>query len=267
MKQCGRFTLFSLDEFDRWLREARFSRVITLVQNHHTYLPGYRHFTGNNHSDLLRGMERSHLERGFDQIAQNLTTFPDGTVAVCRPFERIPAGIKGANRSGLCVEHLGNFDRDGDLMTGIHREAIVRTNALLCREFRLTPSPGSIVYHHWFDLTTGCRTAGAGTTKSCPGTAFFGGNSVAAAVTGFIPLISDLLNVTVASDDTPAAGIYQAEVTAVSLNVRHGSCGAAAIVRVLRQGIIVTVHEESGGWCRIHPSEQHWVYARYLRRV
>ena len=265
MKKDGKFILFSLDEFDQWLKETRFNRVITLVQNHHTYIPGYSHFKGNNHFPLLKSMEQSHIERGFDQIAQNLTTFPDGTVAVCRPFERIPAGIKGANTSGICIENLGNFDNGGDTMNDVHRDAIVRTNALLCREFNLTPSTDSIVYHHWYDLTSGKRTDGTGTTKTCPGTAFFGGNSVTSAAAGFVPLVATMLGTLGASSNITDGSMYQAAVTATSLNVRSASNGSASFVRALKQGIIVNVYEEANGWCRVNPTEQHWVSGKFLR--
>lgn len=169
-------------------------RSVKLVQNHHTYLPGYAQFTGGNHFGLLEGMEHFHMaERGFSEIAQNLTSFPDGTVAVCRSIDKVPCGIKGANQEGICLENLGNFDGGGDAMTPAHRDAVVKINALLCREFSLLPSLGSIVYHHWYDLNSGKRTGGPGTTKTCPGTAFFSGNSMDAATVTFIPLVAQTL--------------------------------------------------------------------------
>ncbi|HEY6251782.1 MAG TPA: amidase, partial [Candidatus Angelobacter sp.] len=80
-QQQGKFILFDLDAFASWLDALKVSRVIQLVQNHHTFIPSYNDFNGSNHFDRLKAMEDSHLERGFDQIAQNLTTFPDGTLA------------------------------------------------------------------------------------------------------------------------------------------------------------------------------------------
>src|SRR5512138_3315172 len=127
METQKKFTLLSLDEFSGWLDDNRFHRVIRLVQNHHTWLPNYESFTGSNHFALLEGMERSHIERGFAEIAQNLTAFPDGTLALCRSFETIPAGIKGANREGLCIEHLGNFDAGRDVMSPAHGATALRT--------------------------------------------------------------------------------------------------------------------------------------------
>ncbi|MCB0374707.1 MAG: N-acetylmuramoyl-L-alanine amidase, partial [Sinomicrobium sp.] len=143
--------------------------------------------------DLLEGMKRSHLERGFSDIAQNITTFPDGTLAVCRPLSAIPAGIKGANSGGICIEHVGNFDAGKDEMTEVHATAILYLNALLCAKLELDPDPDSIVYHHWWDLRTGKRENGGGATKSCPGTGFFGGNKVTDATDHFIPKIKALL--------------------------------------------------------------------------
>jgi hypothetical protein len=192
-QQQGKFILFDLDEFASWLTTLQVVRQIKLIQNHHTFIPSYGDFNGSNHFEKLKGMEAAHLERGFSEIAQNLTTFPDGTVAACRAFDTAPAGIKGANSNGLCIENLGNFDLGHDAMTTAQHDCIIQVNALLCQKFTLTPGADAIVYHHWYDLTTGKRTNGTGTTKSCPGTNFFGGNSVSSAETSFIPLISDSL--------------------------------------------------------------------------
>jgi len=190
MKQKGKFLVMNTNEFEAWLDGLHVVRSISVIQNHHTWIPDYGTFArkADNHFGLLEAMERSHLERGFNQIAQNLTTFPDGTVAVCRPFDVIPAGIKGANTNGICIEHVGNFDAGHDVMTAEHADCIIRVNALLCRKFDLTPNTDSIVYHHWYDLTTGKRVAEApGTnTKTCPGTTFFGGNTVQACQANFI---------------------------------------------------------------------------------
>ncbi|OPZ60908.1 MAG: Bacterial SH3 domain protein [Deltaproteobacteria bacterium ADurb.Bin510] len=260
MRKQGKFTLMDLAEFDAWLKVTSFSRVIKLVQNHHTYIPGYAHFKGDNHFALLNGMEASHIERGFTAIAQNLTSFPDGTVALCRPLDTIPAGIKGANAAGICIEHVGNFDAGGDEMSAKQRETIIGINALLCREFGLEPSTDTIIYHHWYDLVTGKRTDGTGTTKTCPGTAFFGGNTVKAAQENFIPLIAARLKPKPAAE----ASFKLAQVTATSLNVRSAPNASAKLVKSLQQGVEVKVYATENGWSRIHSSEQQWVCARYL---
>jgi hypothetical protein len=267
MRKKGKFLLFDhAAEFAPWLRDQDVARRVVLVQNHHTWLPSYRTFQRDNHFALLESMERSHLERGFDQIGQNLTTFPDGRLAVGRPLDRIPAGIKGANTGGVCLEHVGNFDRGGDLMAPAHRETIVTLNALLCRKFSLKPGTDTIVYHHWWDLTTGRRTDGAGSAKSCPGTAFFGGNGVADAAAHFIPLIEAAL---AGPGAAPAATAPERVlvVTANALRGRAAPSAGAPVVKQLARGIQVGVFEESGDWRRIHPAGQQWVHARYLEAL
>jgi len=267
MQKNGKFILFTTDEFDNWLAETKFSRAVTLIQNHHTYSPAYGEFNGSNHFALLKSMERYHVtQRGFSEIAQNITTFPDGSLAVCRSLDRIPAGIKGANQAGVCIENLGNFDTGGDVMLPEHREAIIRTNALLCREFNLKPSTECIVYHHWYDLDSGTRTNGTGKTKSCPGTDFFGGNSVHSAQANFIPLVSAAFQtLTVAAHSQPIKTVEI--VTANSLNVRAGAGTSFPVVKQLLRGVLVQIYEEAAGWCRIHPNEQQWVSGKYLQVV
>lgn len=269
MQTSGKFVLFTLDEFDSWLRDTAFSRTVKVLQNHHTLEPAYVSFKGHNHFALLKGMEEYHMKvRGFEQIAQNLTTFPDGTVALCRPIDRIPAGIKGANQGGICIEHLGNFDTGRDSMTPEHVEAISKTNALLCREFCLTPSADTIVYHHWYDLDSGSRTNGSGNTKSCPGSAFFGGNTVSAAQGGFIPLVAAALeSLTATAPPAAATPMQTAEVTAFSLNVRSGPGASNPVVKSLGFGVQVGVYETVAGWRRIHPTRQQWVNGRFLHNL
>jgi hypothetical protein len=268
MQTQGKFILFdNLNEFATWLAATPINRRIWLIQNHHTFIPNYSSFTGANHFALLIGMENAHLERGFAEIAQNLTTFPDGKIAICRSLDKIPAGIKGANTGGVCIENLGNFDRNRDPVTAAQRTCIVRLNALLCRRFRLTPNTDTLVYHHWWDLNTGQRTDGAGVTKTCPGTAFFGGNRVEDARANFIPPIRRALAL---FSNIPSGGplpLRSAEVIADLLNVRERPAAAARRILQLTRGIQVNVYEDKDTWRRIQPEAQHWVSARFLREI
>lgn len=200
MKTNGRFLLFNKEEFLSWLKMQRITRPIKLIQNHHTYMPNYESFICNNHFALLNGMRDYHVNNnGWQDIAQNLTTFPDGTIAVCRSFNTIPAGIKGANQFGICIEHIGDFDTGKDIMSELHHDIILSANAALCGRFDIKPSIYTIVYHSWYNLKTGARDNLAGKVneshKSCPGTAFFGGNSAKAAGSHFIPLVKQAMEV------------------------------------------------------------------------
>jgi hypothetical protein len=189
MKTQGKFTLLELDEFYNWLNQKKVTRSIQLIQQHHTYKPDYSTFKGANHFELCQSMENSHLSRGFAEIAQNFTTFPDGKIMVCRDLDKIPAGIKGANEKGICIEHVGNFDSGGDKMNVAHQNTIIEMTLLLLSKFNLVASDQSIVYHHWYDLNTGKRITqeGSGSTKSCPGTNFFGGNTISQFNANFMP--------------------------------------------------------------------------------
>ena len=51
-------------------------------------------------------MESFHISNGWGQIAQNITTFPDGSLAVCRSFDIKPSCVKNKNQGGLCIEML-----------------------------------------------------------------------------------------------------------------------------------------------------------------
>ncbi|KLT16055.1 hypothetical protein AA980_22390 [Neobacillus vireti] len=192
----GQYILMTKEEFRNWLFHNQFNRKITLIQHHHTWLPSYKQFYGSNHFKLLKSMENFHIrERKWKNIAQNITTFPDGKVAVSRPFNSAPEGSIGskANTKGIAIENVGNFDIGHDVMTVEQKETIVYITALLCLKFGLTPSIDSITYHHWWDLKTGERVldnAPDYNVKTCPGTGFFGGNSTSSAKNHFYPLVS-----------------------------------------------------------------------------
>lgn len=191
MKALGKFILLDLEEFEGWLYMQNIVRKIRLIQHHHTYIPAYKHFKNGNHFELCKSMENDHLERGFAEIAQNFTTFPDGKIMVCRNINTIPAGIKGANTFGICIENVGNFDKGQDIMTPVHRSTIITLTKDLLAKFNLIANDQSVVYHHWYDTTLGKRISseGTGTTKSCPGTDFFGGNTTGSFNSIFLPLL------------------------------------------------------------------------------
>lgn len=276
MKTQGQFTLFeTLDEFAQFIQKP-VQRQIKLVQNHHTAEPSYNDFNGQNHFQQLKGMKSFHVnERKFSDIAQNLTTFPDGTIAICRPMDENPAGIKGANTGSICIEHVGNFDKGQDKMTAAQRECIINMNALLARRFKLKLDTNAFVYHHWYDLDSGMRKNGAGNTKTCPGTNFFGGNTVAACQANFLPLIQAAVAALDGTAPAPApvavptpmpASVSIAVVTTQgsALSIRRGPAATADKLGELANGSIVHIHEVNGMWRRIDPVEQKWVSSQFL---
>ena len=194
MKREERFILMTLQEFELWLSPILPVRIITHIQQHHTYIPSYTYFSGSNHLDLQNSIRDYHVRhKGFRGIGQHFTTFPDGLIMTGRSMERDPACINRQNQGGICLEHLGNFDLGNDEMRIDQQETIVGMTAGLCRHFSLPLNTDSIVYHHWFDLDTGERNNGRENNKTCPGTNFFGGNSPEDCVTKFLPLIASAL--------------------------------------------------------------------------
>jgi hypothetical protein len=262
------FKLFTQQEFETWLNNQSVSRIIKLVQNHHTFIPNKTHFKGSNHLALQLGMERSHLERGFSQIAQHFTTFPDGKIMTGRSLNDVPAGIKGANSNGICIEHLGNFDKGGDVMTNEQKESILLINSLLLRKFNLLPSENTIVYHHWYDLNTGKQVEeGKGSTKSCPGTNFFNGNTKESFNSNFLPLIKEKISNLTNVKNSEVKSILIGRVNVNTLNVRSGEGVSNSIVDKLIKGTEVQIFKETNGWSAIDPLFTRWVKTEFLENI
>lgn len=171
--------LMDINEFKLWLDGQSVKRKIKVIQLHHTFSPSYKHFNGSNHLALQQNMKNYHVKtNGWNDIAQNLTIFPDGKIVLGRDLEKTPAGIYGANTNGICIECIGNFDSGGDVMTSSQQCAIVDVLRLLLKKFGLDPQSG-ITYHAWWSANgknLGDYVQGK-SVKTCPGTSFFGGNT------------------------------------------------------------------------------------------
>ena len=195
MKTQSGFTLMTAAEFESWIASQRVTRGIRLVQLHHTWSPAYAQFNGSNHFTLQSNMKSYHLSIGYADIAQNLTIFPDGQVMTGRSLNTAPAGCVGANINGICIENVGNFDVGGDTMTDAQKNAIVRVTAALLKKFGLSPESG-VTYHAWWTeggMSLGTYIAGR-SCKTCPGTAFFGGNTRASYDKCLKPLLVAAMN-------------------------------------------------------------------------
>lgn len=199
MKQQGHFLLLDRGEFLKWLAGQKITRLITRLQVHHTAAPNYSTrqivdgVAKQDHFAALEGMRDFHVKtNGWSATGQNITVFEDGKIAISldRGLNSTPAGIAGANTGALCVEIIGNFDKGEDIMTDAQREAVTHLYACLCEKLGITPGVTSIVYHAWYKADStwlGDYTAGR-SSKTCPGTNFWGaGNTKAAALKGFIP--------------------------------------------------------------------------------
>ncbi|MEP7382806.1 MAG: SH3 domain-containing protein [Gemmatimonadota bacterium] len=267
MEKSQGFTLMTLDEFERWIAREPVARTILTLQQHHTLSPSYRSFDGGNHFALQAGMKRYHVvNNGWADIGQHFTSFPDGRIMTGRSPEQSPACILGQNANALCVEHVGNFDAGRDEMSSQQRTTILRFTAAICRRFAIPLNTDRVVYHHWFNLSTGARTDGSGQTKSCPGTAFFGGNTVANAQGSFLPLVRSAMGGSAIAPSAPE-GMRYAAVTVDQLNVRTGPGTRFAKSNSVGLGSVLRVHDEKSGWFRISASKKEWVAARLTQLV
>ncbi len=134
------FTKMTPKEFETYISNLRIARTVLRIQQHHTYIPSYVHYKGNNHFELQKGMKNTHINtNGWADIGQHISIFPDGSIVTGRSFEKSPACIYGNNANAFCIENVGNFDKGADEMTTTQREAIITVTTSLCKKFGLTP--------------------------------------------------------------------------------------------------------------------------------
>lgn len=95
---------------------------------HHTWKPNHSSFNGSNYQKIQDGMRNSHIkDRGFIDIAQHVSLFPDGMFMTGRAFNVNPASITGQNYDlPFCLEIIGDFDIGKDKFTGKQKEAALK---------------------------------------------------------------------------------------------------------------------------------------------
>lgn len=194
MEQSSGFIKMSPTEFCSWLTKQKVSRTIKKIQLHHTWSPSYKEFNGKNHFSMQSGMKSYHMSKSYTDIAQNFTIFPDGCILTGRSMNVAPAGIVGCNKYGICIENLGNFNKGRDTMTQAQKDAIVIVTAALLKHFGLNPEDG-VTYHCWWTAkgTYIGTYSSTRSCKTCPGTNFFGGNTMAAYTSHLMPLIKQAI--------------------------------------------------------------------------
>lgn len=264
------FTKLSPIEFENWISTIRVGRTILKIQQHHTYIPNYSHFNGTNHFERQLAMKQYHtVQNGWQDIGQHFTVFPDGSILTGRSLEKSPACITNQNAHSICIENFGNFDSNGDKMTDAQKESILIVTAALCKRFNLPVDSNSIVYHHWFRLDNGLRTNGGVNTKSCPGTAFFGGNNVTDFEQNLKPLLQLKLNGSQPKSKIDSV-IRFVIVTATKLKIRSLPNASSPNIKErksLTMGAILRVYKVQDGWYKISSSHSHWIYSKYTNVV
>lgn len=218
--------LLNLEQFKNYLYSLKVTRITKIIQLHHTWSPNYSHFNGQNHLTLQKNMKTHHVKNnGWNDIGQHFTIFPDGLICTGRDLNSNPAGIYGANTGAICIECLGNFDKDGDTMTEAQKQAIVGVVKILLDRFNLK-AEDAVTYHAWWTASgseLGDYVKGK-SAKTCPGTNFFGGNTLTAYEKNLMPLIKSYGKVTLETGNDIVwelmNGKYKIEITEVERAIK-----------------------------------------------
>lgn len=141
--------------------------------------------------------------------------------------------------------------------------------AALSKKFNFHATTNKIVYHHWFDLSSGVRNEGIRNNKSCPETNFFGGNKVMDAESNFYPLLIGFINDSeIKLNDNDI--LKYVMVTSSTLNVREQPNYKSAKVKdrnSIKYGSVLRVYKVENNWLKISNSSEHWESKRYTDKV
>ena len=285
MKTKNGFTLFeNTSEIGPWLKKQNVTRKITRLQVHHMGLPSYStwektdkkvfsnpYFGRTESLDSYGKTTWGSKSANGKYIAQHFNVFPDGKITTGRSLNSNPIGITGWNTNAICVEIYGNFDKGNDTMTTAQKEAVIALFGELCKRFNITPGADTIRYHAWFTSSgtyLGDYKAGK-SRKTCPGTNFFGGNSMNKFKANFLPAIKKYISgekeEAKKEESKKEFKQYIVRVTADTLNGRSGAGTNYDIVTKLYEGTAVTIIEENGNWLKAKMG--YWIHKNYVEFI
>ncbi|MBD1373267.1 N-acetylmuramoyl-L-alanine amidase [Hazenella sp. IB182357] len=183
--------------FINWL-QGKQTAHITEVHVHHTFKPSHQNFNGRNHLALQNGMRRYHLNKGWRDIAQHITIFPDGHIVTGRNINVPPASATGwndsdqDNRHPFMFEMIGNFDMGFDRLEGKQLETAIHITKYFYNK------KAGIRFHNQLLIN-------GKSPKSCPGTSI-GYQWFVGLVKGFTPTIP---NTTIPNYSSPKKPLMQ----------------------------------------------------------
>lgn len=153
------FRKITREEFASVLAQFPFTRHVTGVHMHHTFIPDHAQYRGH---DSIVAMWRYHtVEKGWRDIAQHITISPDGAIWLGRNWNWPPASAAGFNGNDAAgpfmFEMIGNFDVGRDVFGGEQRRTALEVIARVQKRFGL--APGTLAFHNTMS------------SKSCPGSA------------------------------------------------------------------------------------------------
>lgn len=256
MKTGYGFTEFeTIEEFANYMKKLKVTRKITRLQVHHMYLPDYSCWAKDVALRRQYNTKYYHMHtNNWDDIAQQLSIFPNGHIVTGRSFNKTPIGIKGWNTNAVCIEIYGNFDKD--VMTEAQKNAVLACYAILADKFKIAINSTNIKPHCWF--TAGGSYIGdynsSKSCKTCPGLKFFGGNKKSVMEKNFYPKVKayDItkLQQGTTTEDVVEIVNFKVHVNVDNLNVRSGPSTSDTIIGTAKKGSIynITKTNSAGNW-------------------
>lgn len=286
--QNGFILMKGSNEIRDFLNSKNVKRKINRIQIHHMALPDYGtwektdkrifdepHFGRTKSLDEFGRKTWGSRDENGKYIAQHFNVFPDGYITSGRSLNSTPIGISGWNTGAICIEIYGNFDKGKDEMTQVQRDAVIALVGELCKEFNISPGENNLRYHSWF--TSGGTYLGgydpAKSRKTCPGTAFFGGNTMAAYKKNFLPAIKGYLNSGTTSKPEVAPPVQNettvtkiVKVTTNELNIREKPDYKSTCKGQVHAGEVYTIVKTAGNWGYLK-SGAGWINLKYTQPV
>lgn len=135
-------------------------RRIREVHIHCTDHPNHAEFRG---LASVEAMRRFHQSIGMSDIAQHLTADPAGLLWTGRPFDAMPASVRGHNGTSqagpFMIEMVGLFDENKDVFDGEQKAVVQSVVCAVLRKFALDET--AVLFHREHPNTG----------KTCPGNA------------------------------------------------------------------------------------------------
>lgn len=148
----------TLADFSILLDAWKPRRRITQVHVHCTDRPRHADYRG---LPSIEAMRRYHQSIGMKDIAQHLTIAPDGVLWTGRPFDAVPASVRGHNGTSTAgpfmIEMIGLFEAGVDQLAGDQKKSAYAVICRVLRKFGLDHS--AVMFHREFPNTG----------KTCPG--------------------------------------------------------------------------------------------------
>jgi hypothetical protein len=119
-------------------------------------MPFYSRFDGENYLQILKEIEIfQDFEHGYDEIAQNITVFSDGKIALGRDINKIPPGINGTANLCVRIEYILNPGNESQSINDNLTDHNIWLNTLLCMKLMIRPSSQSIIAVDPSELVSG----------------------------------------------------------------------------------------------------------------